>query len=167
MKALAVALIALIAPQSSGQTAPGSAITLSIVGGDNLRIRIVPDGTMTLDIDSTDDGSGPGHSKRDLGPASYQRMAALVAPVRRWAGGTVPCERRGTLGPTVIVQWEIDGKQVTVPLACEASPATNDIELVRAAMDHIWRWQRESPPAEAFDGAANAADVAILDNGED
>ena len=175
MRTIAATLALLLVPQDR-PSPPEGPITLSIQGGD-LRIRIVPDGTMTMDTDETDDAPPRGqppipvHTSRDLGFASYRRIAALVAPARRWAGGEMPCASsapwasgRAAPGATIVVLWEADGKQVMVPMSCGYGPAANEIELVRAAMDQVWDWTRA--PVEAFEGATNATETMVPEHGE-
>ena len=94
----------------------------------------------------------------------YRRIRALLKPLRRFAGKTLPCApvRASALNPggalpvTALVRWESERIEVKAPLGCTAGPAQDEIELIRAAIDAT-RGSATEEAATPFDAAANAA----------
>jgi hypothetical protein len=122
---LLLAAIALTVPQAQRR------IVLSHGEGT---LDMAVDGTMTV-------VEGTRRETFQTGLTTYPRIAALVKPVRRWAGGKVPCTGEPPFVegfwkvPVTRIRWEPEGLEVEVPIACRQGPAEDEIELVRAAFD--------------------------------
>lgn len=180
MKA-AFAALALLAAGQSSEGPPEGAISFSFIPPKGVEagetsFRIEPDGKLTMksDVRSPGGQADPttGIVTRNVNAGGYRRIAALMAPLRRWQNeapcpkpkaGPDPVSRAiASLDMTVsgTVRWEVDGKEVRLPITCHDGPARDDIELVRAAIDQVRTWANEGEEA-AFDGAANAAEVTI------
>lgn len=181
-----LAMLALLAMGQSSPNVPEGPITLSFeqdanMRGGTMRFRIAPGGKFTFDAVSPDivDPKAPPQRvnlRRDGGDTVYRRMAALVAPLRRWKDA-VPCNRPkrdpaapilwGTDDVTLTIRWEADGMMIKVPVTCGGfGPADNDIELARAALDQMRAWiQPESGLTEDGPGntTANATEYDVTD----
>jgi len=160
VKPVAAALLLILA-QSSEAPDPG-AINFTMEQDwagfhDEMRFRIDPDGKMLFETVHRDTASPDAKPERisvtrDTGFTGYRRIAALLAPVRRWKG-QVPC---GTprvdsgslalppLDTVARLRWDADGVEVRLPLACGDGLALNEIELVRAAFDQVRSWAQEN-----------------------
>jgi hypothetical protein len=173
-----LAMLALLATGQSSGTSGEGPIRLSFghdanLQGNTLEFRIVPSGRMTLDTVWREpiDKTAPPVSqnlKLDVGFTGYRRIAALVAPLRRWKG-SVPCDRPAPVPGSpfgietdvfLTIRWEADGTVLKVPITCGFGPAENDIELGRAAFEQVRAWGR---PDSGFteDGPGNMAANAI------
>ncbi|MES2443578.1 MAG: hypothetical protein V4574_12175 [Pseudomonadota bacterium] len=134
-------------------------LTLS-VGAPSTTVTIAPDGTMIVD---------EAGQRRTLkaGPTTYERVAALVKPVRRWAGGKVPCEGDPPFVESywklaiVHIRWEPEGAAVEVPVTCRQGLARDEIELVRAALDETRRVAHDAPDIDGM--TSNNAAEAVTD----
>lgn len=138
-------------------------ITLRFDGDYLLVIATVEPYAINMRLDRPDpvDLNKRVRDERLVGFPGYERIAVLVKPVRRWAGGRVPCKTEASSGgfggkPVAYVRWEADKTEVEVPITCISGPAQDEIELVRAAIDEIRRWEEE-PAAKPFGGVDNRA----------
>lgn len=177
--------LAMLALLAMGQSSPGGgegAITLRVTHADDgrdgsLDFRITPEGKMDFDLRQPDpnDSKAPPqveHFRRDGGFTSYRRVAALVAPLRRWKG-SVPCDRPvrdpaapplwGAEDAILTIRWEADGATVKVPITCGFGPAENDIELGRAVFGQVREWGRASVGLTE-DGLGNVTNVTVYDS---
>jgi hypothetical protein len=138
--------------------------------------RIEPDGTLTIKNNTAvlDPQAPPTETViRTVGPGGYRRIAALMAPIRRWKN-EAPCPKPEFASDTVsqalasldmtvfgTVRWDADDMQVKVPITCGDGPARDDIELVRTAIDQMRTWADQGNDDGGFDAAANAIEVPV------
>jgi hypothetical protein len=177
-------LALLLATQASDAPAEGP-ISFSVdsaFGGftQKYRFRIDPDGVLVVEASQVATGSGEAPEtrsvRRDTSFSGYRRIAALLAPLRRWKD-EVPCrsaaERAkpdplaGTLGDVIAtVRWEAENVAVKVPITCPGGPAQNEIELARAAMDQVREWAREDSGITE-NGPSNSVEMNVAGEGAD
>jgi hypothetical protein len=181
----ALGALALLGVQASQQApAPGTISFSYSFWGHDTRFTVDRDGVVLVERqfppgpDPADPSRAQERHRLETGPRGYDRMVALLTPVRRWAGGTAPCTASTDnmfqglspepvwSAPLATIRWQ-DGAEVKLDMGCMAGPAHNEIELVRVALDEVGRWVSESRGQDApFDGGANAAAVEIPE-GED
>lgn len=136
-------------------TGPGDgSITLSYGpwAGTSYRLDVDPDGRVKMR-----DSRGDNEVRMD--PDFYRRFADLVEPMRRYAGGTMPCadavgppiSQRNPLGVPkpmmATLRWVRTGQTVRLKLACMQGPPAlaklrDAIDLIKRLPDDV-----EAPPS--------------------
>lgn len=152
---LGAMLALLLAPACTAKAAPEPISIAWRAWGKDFHLRVAPDGRTAIDWPDSTEESPVKRRTLDIGADRAGRFAALVAPVRRWAGGTVPCDARfgsggfaGAPREEVIatIRWKTSGDRVDLALACLEGPAMAEIRGVHRAIDLLKNADREASP---------------------
>ncbi|MCX8474174.1 MAG: hypothetical protein MT490_00120 [Sphingomonas sp.] len=161
---LLIASPALLALGSIAADSEGGTITIRYGAGVGpVTVTIDPNGEMVIQNPTTTAADKMERITYHASFTEYRRIRALLKPLRRFAGKTLPCDPvhtsvlspGGPVSVTALVRWEPEGIEVKAPLGCMAGPAQDEIELIRAAIDATRGWMIEEAAAP-LDAAANA-----------
>lgn len=88
-----------------------------------------------------------------VGRDGYARIAALLAPARRYAGGKLPCERSITDMPYGAIRWgEGAGLDVAYDLGCHSKATKPVHQGLTRAQDLMQSWADAVPAVDAAPG---------------
>ncbi|WP_422055940.1 hypothetical protein [Sphingomonas sp.] len=151
---------ATLPPPSSAASAPAEPVGLTIKswGKPLFDWTLAPDGTGIY----TYADEGPTKAFRDyvvktkrisVGRDGYARLAALLAPARRYAGAELPCQRTITDMPYGTISWGPTADlQVKFDLGCQSSETKPVHEGLVRAQDLMKSWADTAAVVETRPG---------------